>query len=246
MKKENKNILLLGGSGLIGNSLAQGLKDEGYNVIIFDLKKPKKISKNIIFIKTDLRNEKIFDKNLKKIFFKFKSIDSVVNCFYIKDKDWGLSFEKLKFNNLKKNLIYQLGIPILTSQKIIKFFLKQKYGNLILFSSIFGLQSPKFETYKNTKINCPIEYATSKAGIISMTKYLAKLFGSKKIRVNCISPGGISDNQSKLFKNKYKKNCLTKGLLDPQDLVGTVKFLISKSSKYINGQNIIIDDGWSL
>ena len=79
----------------------------------------------------------------------------------------------------------------MTSQKIIKFFLKQKYGNLILFSSIFGLQSPKFETYKNTKINCPIEYATSKAGIISMTKYLAKLFGSKKIRVNCISPGGI-------------------------------------------------------
>ena len=116
----------MGGSGLIGNSLAQGLKDEGYNVIIFDLKKPKKISKNIIFIKTDLRNEKIFDKNLKKIFFKFKSIDSVVNCFYIKDKDWGLSFEKLKFNNLKKNLIYQLGIPILTSQKIIKFFLKAK------------------------------------------------------------------------------------------------------------------------
>ena len=80
---------------------------------------------------------------------------------YIKDKDWGLSFEKLKFNNLKKNLIYQLEFH-LTSQKIIKFFLKQKHGNLILLS-IFGLQSPKFETYKNTKINCPIEYATSKA-----------------------------------------------------------------------------------
>ena len=50
-EKENKNILLLGGSGLIGNSLAQGLKDEGYNVIIFDLKKPKKFQKILFLLK---------------------------------------------------------------------------------------------------------------------------------------------------------------------------------------------------
>jgi len=92
----------------------------------------------------------------------------------------------------------------------------------------------------------PIEYATSKAGIISMTKYLAKLYGRKNIRVNCVSPGGVEDNQPILFKKKYRKSCLNKGLLSPKDLTGLIKFLLSEESKYVNGQNIIIDDGWTL
>ena len=92
----------------------------------------------------------------------------------------------------------------------------------------------------------PIEYSASKAGIINMTKYLAKYFKKKNIRVNCISPGGILDNQPEAFLKKYKKDCLSKGMLDPKDLCGTLNFLLSEDSRYINGQNIIIDDGWSL
>ena len=124
--------------------------------------------------------------------------------------------------------------------------MKQKYGNLILTSSILGTASPKFEHYKNNKINCPIEYAASKSGVISITKFLAKLYGRKKIRVNCISPGGIKDNQPKNFLKKYKQSCLSKGMLDPKDIVGTISFLISEKSRFLNGQNLIVDDGWSL
>ncbi len=92
----------------------------------------------------------------------------------------------------------------------------------------------------------PIEYSAVKSGIISITKYLAKYCGKKNIRVNCITPGGILDNQPKIFKQKYKKSCLNKGLLDSADLNGTILYLLSEESKYVNGQNIIIDDGWSL
>ena len=95
-------------------------------------------------------------------------------------------------------------------------------------------------------MNSPIEYSASKAGIISITKYLAKAFGKKNIRANCISPGGIKVNQPKSFQRKYRKSCLTKGLLNPKDICGTVEFLLSDQSRYINGQNFIIDDGWSL
>ena len=92
----------------------------------------------------------------------------------------------------------------------------------------------------------PIEYSTIKAGVIMMTKYLAKLYLKNDIKVNCISPGGIRDGQDKNFIKAYKKSCGNKGMLDPKDMVGVVEFLISDKSRYITGQNIIIDDGWTL
>ena len=64
--------------------------------------------------------------------------------------------------------------------------------------------------------------------------------------MNCISPGGIRNNQPNIFIENYNSSCNSKGLLDSEDLTGLILFLISDKSKYINGQNIIIDDGWSL
>ena len=92
----------------------------------------------------------------------------------------------------------------------------------------------------------PVEYTAAKSAIIAISKYFAKYYKNKNIRINCISPGGIFDNQDSKFIEKYKQDTLNKGLLDPEDMLGTVKFLVSDDSKYINGQNIIIDDGWSL
>ena len=66
------------------------------------------------------------------------------------------------------------------------------------------------------------------------------------IRVNTLSPGGIFDDQPKPFLEKYKDNCLNKGMLDKSDLKGTLIYLLSDMSKYVNGQNIVIDDGFSL
>jgi NAD(P)-dependent dehydrogenase (short-subunit alcohol dehydrogenase family) len=95
-------------------------------------------------------------------------------------------------------------------------------------------------------MNSPIAYSAIKSGIIAITRYLAKLYGKKNIQINCISPGGIKENQSKVFVKRYKKSCLSKGLLESDDLFPLVYFLFSENSKFINGQNIILDDGWSL
>ena len=119
--------------------------------------------------------------------------------------------------------------------------------SLILFSSIQGIQAPKFDHYRNLKITSPIEYSAIKSGIISISKYLAKYYKNKNIRINSISPGGIKDtSQPKLFVKRYKESCNSKGLLDGSDLSGLVLFLLSHQSKYITGQNLVIDDGWSL
>ena len=131
-------------------------------------------------------------------------------------------------------------------QQLSIFFMKQGYGNIINIASIYGVIPPRFEIYEDTSMINPISYAAIKSAIIHITKYVAKYYKGKNIRVNCISPGGIIDNQPIDFVKKYKCFSLNKGMLESKDISGAVVFLISDLSKYINGQNIIVDDGWNL
>ena len=87
------------------------------------------------------------------------------------------------------------------SKIIINYFLKQKFGNLILISSIMGINNPKFETYKGTNMSSPIEYSAIKSGIISITKYLAKYYAKNNLKINCISQEALKIvSQINLFK----------------------------------------------
>ena len=85
-----------------------------------------------------------------------------------------------------------------------------------------------------------------KSAIIHLTKYMAKYFKNMNIRVNSLSPGGVLNKQPGKFLSKYNKMCLSKGMLDKKDLNASLIFLLSDSSKYLNGQNIVVDDGFSL
>ena len=114
--------------------------------------------------------------------------------------------------------------------EIFKFFLKQGYGNIILLSSIQGIRSPKFDHYEDTNLKSPIEYSAIKSGIISITKYMAKYSKNKNIRYNCISPGGILNNQPKIFLKKYQKDCINKGMLNPEDLHSALVLLLKNQN----------------
>jgi len=125
--------------------------------------------------------------------------------------------------------------------------MKQNYGNIIFMASIYGFSAPKFEIYEGTEMTMPVEYAVIKGGIINLTKYLASYLGKYNIRVNAISPGGVFNNQPKEFVEKYCKYVkLGNKMANVNDLTGVLIFLVSNASKYITGQNIVADGGWSL
>jgi 3-oxoacyl-[acyl-carrier protein] reductase len=250
---KNKIIAISGGAGRLGSSFAKKILNNNGKVILADinLEKGKRLEsklgkKNAIFFNGDLTDpnsiEKFIDIGLKH----FGKIDAAIHCAYPVSNQWGESFENLKPEGLKEDLFNQLGGAILFSQNFIKYFRKQGYGNLIHISSIQGVSAPKFDHYVGTKIISPLEYSAIKAGIISITKYLAKYCKNERIRVNCISPGGILDNQPEIFLEKYKSSCNSKGMLDAEDLSSTILFLLLDESKYVTGQNIIVDDGWTL
>ena len=247
------NILITGCGGLIGSAITEDLLKSGANVILCDLKKNKFLKKimikyksQIYFKKTDITKIPDLEKFIKLGLKKFKKIDGAIHCAYPKSKNFGKKFEDLKIKDLNYDLSNQLGSSIIFSQLMMKVFKKQGCGNLILLSSIMGIKTPDFDVYNGTNISSPIEYSAIKAGIISIVKYLAKYFKKNNIRVDSVSPGGILDNQNIKFIKNYRKKCSSIGLLKASDLCPIIRFLLSEDSKYINGQNIVVDDGWSL
>ena len=139
-----------------------------------------------------------------------------------------------------------LGGMFLASQQAAVYFKNQGYGTIINIASVYGVIAPKFEIYDGTAMTMPAEYAAIKSAVIHLSKYIAKSLKGMHIRVNCISPGGILDHQADAFLKAYGDKCLNRGMLDASDINGTLVFLLSQASKDINGQNIIVDDGFTL
>ena len=244
---KDKVIIIIGANGFLGKEFVKTCLENNAKVIASD------IVENLGYRIQDLEYKRcnITDKDsiLELINFvkeQYGKINSVVNTAYPRNKNYGKKFEDVEYKDFCENVNLHLGGYFLVSQQFAEFFKKQKFGNILNIASIYGIIPPRFEIYENTNMTMPIEYNVIKHSIISMSKYIAKYYKGYNIRINCISPGGILNNQPKEFLEKYNQYALNKGMLDKKDVNGTLLFLLSDLSKYINGQNIVVDDGWSL
>ena len=91
----------------------------------------------------------------------------------------------------------------------------------------------------------PAAYSAIKGGVINFSRYLASYYGKHGIRINCVSPGGIFNNQHKNFVKNYVNNVPLKRMGNPDDISPAVSFLLSEEASYITGQNLIVDGGWT-
>lgn len=253
----NKVIVITGGAGLIGQCFVKAVVENGGTAVIADIN-PKlglevktKLqgelsSSKIDFIELDITSKDSLQSAIQILQNKYASIDALVNNAYPRNKQYGRHFFDVEYDDFVENMGMNLGGYFTASQQFALYFKEQGYGNIINISSIYGVVAPKFEVYDNTPMTMPVEYAAIKAGLIHLTKYMAKYFKGSNIKVNALSPGGIFDNQPETFLKAYQQQCLNKGMLDKSDLKGTLIYLLSDMSQYVNGQNIIVDDGFSL
>jgi len=250
-------VVITGGAGLIGQAFVRSIVKQNGMAIIADidveLGRSVKLNlcnelktENIDFVEMDVTSKKSLKGTISYLDGKYHRIDALVNNAYPRNSNYGKHFFDVEFKDFVENTGSNLGGYFLTSQQYAKYFKIQGHGNIVNISSIYGVSAPKFEIYKNTSMTVPVEYAAIKSGQIQLTKYMAKYFRGMNIRVNALSPGGILDNQPESFLNAYKDKCLNKGMLEREDLTGTLIYLLSNSSQYVNGQNIIVDDGFCL
>jgi NAD(P)-dependent dehydrogenase (short-subunit alcohol dehydrogenase family) len=252
-----KVVVVTGGAGLIGQTFVKAVVNGGGIAIIADINEEIGISvqnqlqedldtENIDYIHLDITSKISLEKAIQTLSEKYGRIDALVNNAYPRNKQYGRSFFDVEYGDFIENIGLNLGGYFLASQQFAKYFEKQKHGNIINISSIYGVIAPKFEVYNGTSMTMPVEYAAIKSALIHLTKYMAQYFKGMNIRVNAISPGGIYDAQPELFLEKYTQNTLNKGMLDKDDLAGTLIYLLSDMSQYVQGQNIIVDDGFCL
>lgn len=254
----NKTIIITGGAGLIGSAFSKACIEYNANVVVVDIDdkrgnelidsiKIESKNPNIMFQKCDITNVGEIQYLIDLILNRFGKIDALVNNAYPRNSNYGRIFEDVEFADFCDNVNIHLGGYFLITQQVAKVMAKQKHGNIVNMASIYGFAAPRFDIYDGTKMTVPVEYAAIKGAIINLTKYLASYLGKHNIRVNAISPGGVYDKQHENFTENYcKKVVLEDRMANVDDLTNVLIFLLSDGSKYITGQNMIVDGGWSL
>ena len=250
-------VVVTGGAGLIGRSFVDAILAQGGVAIIADRdsggsddvvksQQSRHPSSQIDFVKTDITSRQSLQDLIATVHHKYGRIDALINNAYPRNQHYGRKFEDVEFDDFNQNVGMHLGGYFLASQQFAAYFTKQGRGSIVNMASIYGVVAPRFDVYGDTPMTMPVEYAAIKSAVIHLTKYLASYLKGSGIRVNCISPGGILDAQPEAFLVRYNSYSLSKGMLEPRDLQGALLFLLSNMSQFVNGQNIIVDDGWSL
>lgn len=251
-----KVVIIIGGAGLLGSAFCKGLLQHGAIVILadIDIEKCHAVCSDINYADAkdslfpdvvDITDKQSINSLINRVNEKFGKIDAVINNAYPRNKNYGRKLEFVEYNDFCENLNINLGGYFLSTQQFAKFFVNQCYGHVINISSIYGVVPPRFDIYNGTSMTMPVEYAAIKAAIQHLSIYFMRYYKGTPLRFNCLSPGGVKDNQPSEFLKAYSNYSQFKGMLEPEDLVGTIVFLVSDLSSSINGQNIVVDDGWS-
>lgn len=253
MLKEKK-ILVVGAAGLLGADVVTKVLESHAAVVATDINvvslRNRLASKGI-----DLNNPRLelaeldvtSEKEVKSFFDELNYLDGAVNCSYPRNKNYGAKFYDVRTESFNENLGLHLGSAFLFSQQCAAFFARtQSQFSLVNIASIYGVVAPSFDVYEGTSMTMPVEYAAIKSAIIHLTKYVSAFVSDSLFRANVVSPGGILDGQNESFLEKYKAKTHGTGMLDEKAVTDAILFLLSDQSTYITGQNLIVDDGFTL
>ncbi len=240
---KNKVIIVAGGGGLIGRAIVEGIAKKGGIVINADVSVETDIEQGLFHL--DISDDNSIKDLVQSVVNFYGRIDGLVNTAYPRTKDWGAFFEDIQPESWRKNVDMQMNSCFVLCQVVLKEMAKQKSGSIVNIASIYGIVGNDFTLYEGYGGTSPAAYCAIKGGIINFTRYLASYYGKLSIRVNCVSPGGIFDNQHPSFVEKYCAKVPMRRMGNPDDIAPAVSFMLSDEAKYVTGQNLVIDGGWT-
>jgi len=237
---KNKNIIVTGASGGIGNSIVKKLNDSGANILasgtrVEKLDELKSRFSSIKTLKFDISQSEKIEEFIENASNELGgNLDCIVNNAGVTKDNLAI---RMSFDEWKKVIDVNLTSTFLLSKFAIKKMLKNKSGKIINITSVVGHTGNLGQS----------NYTASKAGIVAMSKSLAIEYAKKNININCISPGFIKTAMTDKIDEKFKEIILSKipaaRLGDPEDIANVVLFLASNQSNYINGETIHVNGG---
>uniref|UniRef100_A0A7C3J5V0 3-oxoacyl-[acyl-carrier-protein] reductase n=1 Tax=candidate division WOR-3 bacterium TaxID=2052148 RepID=A0A7C3J5V0_UNCW3 len=243
MEFKGKNVIVTGGLRGIGKSILLGFASEGANVIAFDLIdenlnetkiEVEKFKVSFDYFKVDVSNLSQVEKTVEEVIKKYENIDFLINNAGITKDNLLISMSEEEWD---KVISVNLKGTFNCSKSVVKYMIKKRSGVIINISSVIGIMGNKGQA----------NYAASKAGIIGLTKSLAKEVGSRNVRVNAIAPGFIETDMTKKLPEdvvkEYAKLIPLGRMGKPEDVANLCLFLSSDKASYITGQVIHCDGG---
>ena len=237
---ENKNIIVTGASGGIGNAIIKKLNETGANILasgtrIEKLEELKKKYEKIKILKFDISQSEKIEEFIENATNELGgSLDGIINNAGITQDNLAI---RMSLEEWQKVININLTSTFLLSKFAIKKMLKNKSGKIVNITSVVG----------HTGNLGQANYTASKAGIVAMSKSLAIEYAKKNININCISPGFIKTAMTDKIDEKFKEVIISKipsaRLGEPDDIANAVLFLSSEQSNYINGETIHVNGG---
>ncbi len=222
MRLKNKVTIVTGGGTGIGKAISTLFSKEGAKVIIASRKTHGKMIKGVSFIKTDITKISDIKRLIQKVIKRYGKIDILINnAGYIKQTRFEKTTEKIWDKKINTNL---KGTFFLTKE-VIPYMRQRNFGRIVNISSIAGIRGSLISA----------AYADSKAGIISLTKTLAREYDKYNILITCIAPGPTKTPMMKRIKIQFSEE----QIMDPEEISKTALYLVLQNSKRLNGKIII-------
>lgn len=253
-KLDGRFAVVTGGSGHLGHAMVEALSEAGAKVFVAGTDKEKfecVFGKDTPhhFIPINILESQSIRSAFKQIYDEVGRIDVLINNAAsvscggklpenIDDEMWRSTLDGVAGNVFK---CIREVIP----------YMEKTGGSIVNIASMYGVVSPNLSMYNDAcaPFLNPVAYGAGKAAVVQLTKYFGAYLVNKGIRVNCISPGTFPSpkvQENKEFVHRLSEKNPANRIGEPDDIKGTVLFLASDASKYIIGQNIMVDGGWTI
>lgn len=247
---------VIGGAGRIGQHLCRALWEAGASVAVLDVDgdAAERVASELAAregvraagMALDASNPADLERACHRIEREFGPPDILVNSAQYRGGGFYSSrVEDYPLDAWKKVLEVNLTGVHLACQTFGRSMIAHRGGSIINLASTYGVVSPDPRIYGESGVNSPVAYAAAKAGVINLTRYLAIHWRDKNIRVNCLVPGGVFDNQGKEFVMRYSERTPLGRMAAADDYQGAILFMASQASSYMTGAVLTVDGGWT-
>ncbi len=246
---EKKVALVTGGSGLYGKCIVEGLAEAGALVItssrsIASAEETaglfRQAGLNVHPLALDQGSAESVKAADQAIRSQFGRLDIFVNNAVLRPmKGFRAPIEQFA-ESMQVNATGMMDLLRTMSDLIVE----SGGGSVINIASMMGMKGPDLSNYEGTSMgDLPPDYFFHNAGLINLTRFMSKMMAGKNIRYNCVSPGGLFNNQPEKFVENYCKKVPLHRMANRDDIKGLMVLLASEAGAYINGENILMDGG---
>lgn len=253
--------VVTGAVGLLGKHFCAGLADHGAKVAVVDLDENKcsafaadlaqRFGTLTLGVSCDITDPVSVQAMADRVERDLGPVAVLHNNAATKGRKLDHFFDSVKDFDIavwREVMAVNLDGAFLVAREIGERMAARGRGSIIQTSSIYGSVGPDQRIYEGSvylgrPINTPAIYSASKAGIVGLTRHLATYWGDRGVRVNTLTPGGVSSGQNDVFDGRYSARVPAGRMASADEMVGALLFLASDASSYVTGQNIIVDGG---